>query len=239
MSHPDSGVKEDNMKRILALIILVGISVYTVKSYAQMAPSSTMAPVAMAASSPSPREKAMEAPKKAVKEPKKAMEEPKKSEPLTKADTQKPTKKPEEKATDGKKEEPKKVTEGKESGWKKADTWISRISQLLLALLAVIGIILGWTVGNGWKKNQRLKKTLEYADKAFPMVETLAKKTGWKGDEKLVQFLKRISDWLKTEGDYSLNYEEVAVLKKDAADKAAALKVEADKDIDEKKVTRE
>ena len=116
--------------------------------------------------------------------------------------------------------------EAKETSWDKADKWIGRISGALLSLLSFIAIILGWTIGNGWKKNQRLKKVLEYADKAFPIVENLAKKTGWKGDDKLVQFLKRISDWLKVEGDMGLNEEEISILKKEAADRAAQLKIE-------------
>lgn len=234
------------MKRIFALVVLFGVSVYAVNSHAQMtsAPAPTMAPAAMTAPMVAPRPaprvapKAMEAPKVAKEAPKPAaMEAPKKPE-APEADAKKAPEKPAEKASDAKKEEPKKAAP-KKSGWDTADTWIGRVSQILLALLALIGIILGWTVGNGWKKNQRLKKALGYADKAFPMVEALAKKTGWKGDDKLVQFLKRVSDWLKAEGDYELNTEEVAVLKKDAADKAAALKVEAGEDVDEKKVKRE
>ncbi len=131
-------------------------------------------------------------------------------------------------------EEPK-----NETIWDKVDKWIGFTTRLLLSILVVIGIILGWTIGNTWKKNQRLQKILSYADKAFPMVESLAKKTAWKGDDKLVQFLKRISDWLKAEGDYELNPEEVLVLKKEAADRAAELKSNnTNAKIDESVVTR-
>ena len=110
------------------------------------------------------------------------------------------------------------------SGWDTADKWIERIKNLVLALLSVIGVILSWTLGNGWRKNKRLVKILEYADKAFPIVESIAKKTDWKGDDKIVEMLRRISDWLKAEGDQNLSAHEIAILKKDAADKAIAIK---------------
>ncbi len=121
------------------------------------------------------------------------------------------------------------VVSPKASGWDAADKWVGRITSLLLALLTVMGLILGWVKGQDWRqalKTDRWQKILGYVEDAFPMVESLAKATSWKGDDKLVEFLKRINDWLKGEGEKELSAEEVALLRKEAADRAAQAKAE-------------
>lgn len=132
--------------------------------------------------------------------------------------------------------------EKKESGWDKADKWIDRITGLIVALLSIIGLILGWTKQKDWRqklKTERWKKIFGYADMAFPVVEKIAKSTGWKGDDKLVEFLKRVNDWLRGEGEKELNTAEIAVLKKDVADKAAMDNVEdGEKEVKEEEVKR-
>jgi len=131
----------------------------------------------------------------------------------------------------------------KVSGWDKADKWIGLIVKILIGLLSIIGAILGVVKGQDWRaklKTERWQKILGYVDQAFPVVESLAKGTSWKGDDKLVELLKRVNDWLKGEGAQGLSAEEMALVKREAADKAAKLKTDngaADK-VDAKAVTR-
>lgn len=131
----------------------------------------------------------------------------------------------------------------KESGLDKADKWIGLIVKILLGLLAIVGAILGAVKGQDWRaklKTERWQKILGYVDKAFPVVESLAKGTAWKGDDKLVEFLKRVNDFLKGEGEQELSAEEMALVKREAADKAGTLKTDngqANK-VDAKAVTR-
>jgi len=131
----------------------------------------------------------------------------------------------------------------KASGWDKADKWIGLIVKILIGLLSIIGAILGVVKGQDWRaklKTERWQKILGYVDQAFPVVESLAKGTSWKGDDKLVELLKRVNDWLKGEGTQELSAEEMVLVKREAADKAAKLKTDngaADK-VDAKAVTR-
>lgn len=129
------------------------------------------------------------------------------------------------------------------SGWGKADEWIGRLTNLLLLLLGVIATILGWTKAKDWRqtiKSSRWGKILLYAkEHAFPMVESLAASTAWKGDDKLVEFMKRLNDWLLGEGDRPLSAQEEMLLKREAADLAAAAKADdPEKAVDPAAVTR-
>lgn len=130
----------------------------------------------------------------------------------------------------------------KESGLDKATKWIELITKILLGLLAVIGAILGVIKGAEWRqalKSGRWAKILQYArEYGFPIVEKIAASTEWKGDDKLVEFLRRVDDWLKGEGDMPLSADETALLKKEAADLAAADKATDDREVDEKAVKR-
>lgn len=117
----------------------------------------------------------------------------------------------------------------KESGWATADRWIGLVVKILLGLLAIIGAILGVVKGQDWRaalRTDRWQKILMYVDQAFPVVESLAKGTSWKGDDKLVELLKRVNDWLKGDGSRELSAEEMALIRKEAADKAAKLKTD-------------
>jgi hypothetical protein len=139
---------------------------------------------------------------------------------------------------------PAKVAEKpKESGLDKADRWIGLIVKMLLGLLAIIGAVVSAIKGVEWRKalkSGRWAKILEYARKyAFPAVESIAKSTAWKGDDKLAEFLGRLDDWLEGEGDNPLSAMETKNIKREAADMAAAEKADdPDRPVDEKAVTR-
>jgi hypothetical protein len=128
------------------------------------------------------------------------------------------------------------------SGWDKADNIIKLIVAIILGLTAVIGPIVTFVKGVGWRqkmKTERVLKYREYAHKAFPMVDSLAKATGWKGDDKLVESVKRIDQWLFEDGEKPLSVDEVKAVAKEAADFAAKDKVDAGKAGDSMKGNKE
>jgi len=139
---------------------------------------------------------------------------------------------------------PKKAEKPAVSGWDKADKWIERIIKLLFGLLTIIGLVLGWTKGKDWRqklKTDRAKKVREYFKTGFGVVEGIAKVTAWKGDDKLVEALKRVEEWLFDDGDKPLSTAEVGAVKKEAADMAAVDKAGNGKKLttmDAKVVTR-
>ncbi len=114
----------------------------------------------------------------------------------------------------------------KKDSWDKADKWIGRITDLLSGLFYLVLMVLGWVGKNEWIKSKRLQKILGYADDVFEYVEKLAKKTDWKGDDKLVKFLEKINDMLKVDGDKPLDTNEVERLKIEAEKKAKKSKSE-------------
>jgi len=230
------------MKRLAFLTIAVGIAVYAVSASAQ--PTNMSAPSVAPKAAPVA---AMVAPKVTAPvmapvtatQPAPAAPAPVMAPEPAMAATTTPVAQP---VAPSASPEPAKVTP-KVSGWDSADKWVSRITSLMLALLTVIGIILGWTKQKDWRqklKTERWQKIMGYVDDAFPVVESLAKATAWKGDDKLVEFMKRINDWLKGEGDAELSPDEVLILKREAADKSAAAKTEsgAKDEVDPKAVTR-
>ena len=170
-----------------------------------------------------------------------------------KAGEKKPEKDPEK--TDAKKEEKKETDKGeakeggaskkddvkkevseksvpkveKKDSWDKADKWIGRVTDLLSGLFYLVLMVLGWVGKNEWLKNKRLQKILGYADDVFEYIEKAAKKTDWKGDDKLVKFLEKINDMLKVDGDKPLDTDEVERLKIEAEKKAEKSKDSAEK----------
>lgn len=106
---------------------------------------------------------------------------------------------------------------GKElDSWGKADLWIGRLADLLIGLLSLVLMVLGWTIGKKWEHEKRLQKILGYARDVFPYIEAVAKKTDWKGDDKLVEFLKKIEEMLRAEDESPLGVGEIERLKIEA-----------------------
>ena len=136
------------------------------------------------------------------------------TKPEKKADTAAPAK-----SEKGTKAETKPASKG--GAWGKADLWIGRISGLLVSLLSLVMMILGWFGKKQWTRSARLKKILGYADVAFDAIEGFAKTTKWKGDDKLAEFLKAVSDIIRAEGDKPLDGTETELLKKYATLRAA------------------
>jgi len=134
----------------------------------------------------------------------------------------------------------------KESGWDKADKWLGRILLVLGGLLGLIGMIISAVKGKEWRKKlqaERAQKINEGIKRFFPVVEALAKITPWKGDDKLVEMLVRIDEWLFEQGESPMSVTEHAVAAKTAADLAVMKKNPDEMDDDEfdsvtKKVTR-
>lgn len=131
----------------------------------------------------------------------------------------------------------------KGNGWEKADNLIKLIVAIILGLTTVVGSIVTFVKGVGWRqklKTERVLKWRGYLLQAFPTVEALAKGTGWEGDDKLVELVKRMDQWLFEDGEKPLSVEEVKAVAKEAADLAAKAKVDDDraKDVKPETVTR-
>lgn len=117
----------------------------------------------------------------------------------------------------------------KKSKLETATKWIEWASGILVALLTLIGGILTAIKGVDWRKGMKGKrwdKIQFYADKAFDAVEGVAGMTEWKGDDKLVEYLKRINLWLVGEGKKPLTDAEKDAVKLAAFDKAATKKAD-------------
>jgi len=109
----------------------------------------------------------------------------------------------------------------------KATKWIEIIGGIIVGLLTLIGGILTAIKGVDWRKGMKGKrwdKIQYYADKAFDVVEGVAGMTSWKGDDKIVEYLKRINLWLKGEGKKPLTAAEEEAVKLAASDRAATKK---------------
>jgi hypothetical protein len=121
------------------------------------------------------------------------------------------------------------VTAKKPSKLERATAWIERIGVILVALLTLIGGVLTLIKGADWRKGmkgKRWEKIQGYVDKAFDVVEGVAGFTSWKGDDKLVEYLKRIDAWLKGEGEKPLTSAEAEAVKLAAGDKAKMKKAD-------------
>ena len=118
----------------------------------------------------------------------------------------------------------------KVSKLEKATKWIEIIGGIIVGLLTLIGGILTAIKGVDWRKGMKGKrwdKIQYYADKAFDAVEGVAGMTSWKGDDKIVEYLKRINLWLKGEGKKPLNDSEEEAVKLAASDTAATRKAKS------------
>jgi hypothetical protein len=95
---------------------------------------------------------------------------------------------------------------------------LGSVASLVFSVLAGLGYM-------KWSKGERVKQILKYADMAFPAVEALVKKTDNKVDDKLVEFLKMISESLKKAGEPELTKDEETAAANVAAKKALAEKL--------------
>lgn len=116
----------------------------------------------------------------------------------------------------------------KKSKLETATKWIEWAGGFLVSLLTLLAGILTAIKGADWRKGIRGKrwdKIQYYANKAFNTVEGIAGMTNWKGDDKLVEYLKRINLWLRGEGKKPLTDDEKEAVKLAASDRAATKKV--------------
>lgn len=107
----------------------------------------------------------------------------------------------------------------------KVTWWIEIVSKVIIGLLGILGIVLAAFKGKEWRqalKTKRIEKIHRYADTLFPVIEDIAKTTEWKGDDKLVELLKRIDTWLFVGGESPMNEHEVDMVKGKVADMALA-----------------
>lgn len=115
----------------------------------------------------------------------------------------------------------------KRSKLETATKWIEIIGGIAVGLLTLIGGVLTAIKGVDWRKGlkgKRWDKIQYYTDQAFDAVEGVAGMTKWKGDDKLIEYLKRINLWLKGEGKKPLTDAEKEAVKLAASDRAARLK---------------
>lgn len=224
------------------LFMLVSASAQTMSTEPVMAPVMSPAPVmavpvqptvktpvvsAMIAATPAASQPIMAEPKKEeVKKDEPKKEEIKKTEQVKQAVT---TVKPVTTTSV--------TTSTKESGWDKADKWISRISNVIWPLCLIVISILGWASKAFLQKIKRSQKLWDAFDKYFPIIENLAKSTEWKGDDKLVQLIYRIEKTLRADNEGPLSMEELDLMRRAAADKAAEDKIQNGGEVDKKVLT--
>ena len=88
----------------------------------------------------------------------------------------------------------------------------------------VVLAVAGWVFGKAVKSKDRRQQILGIASRVFLAVEALGLEKQLKGNEKWLEFVRRVVDQMKAEGLGDLSGKEMAMLKAMVSNKALAVK---------------